>query len=98
VEDVTICLLVFSRTSVRQHPEQLARTEKNREMTIVGSQRMIVYDDLRTREKIRIYDVRVERPPHYERSPSLLLVSLRQLYSASATGRTATWLWLADIY
>ena len=27
---------------------------------------MIVYDDLQTREKIRIYDVRVERPPHYD--------------------------------
>ena len=26
---------------------------KIREMTIVGSQRMIVYDDLQTREKIR---------------------------------------------
>jgi predicted dehydrogenase len=25
-----------------------------------------VYDDLRTREKIRIYDARVERPPHYD--------------------------------
>src|SRR5438045_7705328 len=39
---------------------------KIREMTIVGSQRMIVYDDLQTREKIRIYDVRVVRPPHYD--------------------------------
>lgn len=39
---------------------------KIREMTIVGTRRMIVYDDLRTREKIRIYDVRVERPPHYD--------------------------------
>jgi predicted dehydrogenase len=27
---------------------------------------MIVYDDLQTNEKIRIYDVRVERPPHYD--------------------------------
>jgi predicted dehydrogenase len=27
---------------------------------------MIVYDDLQTLEKIRIYDVRVERPPHYD--------------------------------
>ena len=35
-------------------------------MTIVDSQRMIVYDDLQTREKIRIYDVRVVRPPHYD--------------------------------
>src|SRR4030095_10087340 len=39
---------------------------KIREMTIVGSQRMIVYDDLQTHEKIRIYDVRVVRPPHYD--------------------------------
>ena len=35
-------------------------------MTIVGTRRMIVYDDLETNEKIRIYDVRVERPPHYD--------------------------------
>ncbi len=27
---------------------------------------MIVYDDLQTHEKIRVYDVRVERPPHYD--------------------------------
>jgi predicted dehydrogenase len=35
-------------------------------MTIVGTRRMIVYDDLETNEKIRIYDVRVERPAHYD--------------------------------
>jgi predicted dehydrogenase len=35
-------------------------------MTIVGTRRMIVYDDLQTHEKIRIYDVRVECPPHYD--------------------------------
>jgi predicted dehydrogenase len=39
---------------------------KIREMTIVGSRRMIVYDDLQTHEKIKVYDVRVERPPHYD--------------------------------
>jgi len=39
---------------------------KVREMTIVGTRRMIVYDDLQTHEKLRIYDVRVERPPHYD--------------------------------
>jgi predicted dehydrogenase len=38
---------------------------KVREMTIVGSKRMIVYDDIAPLEKIKIYDVRVERPPHY---------------------------------
>ena len=39
-------------------------------MTIVGTRRMIVYDDLQNQEKLRIYDVRVERPPHYNSSPS----------------------------
>jgi hypothetical protein len=39
---------------------------KIREMTIVGSKRMIVYDDVSQLEKIRIFDARVERPPHYD--------------------------------
>ena len=39
---------------------------KVREMTIVGSKRMIVYDDVAPLEKIRIYDSRVDRLPHYD--------------------------------
>lgn len=39
---------------------------KVRDMTIVGTQKMIVYDDLEPLQKIRIYDHRVERPPHYD--------------------------------
>jgi predicted dehydrogenase len=35
-------------------------------MTIVGTKRMIVYDDIAPQEKIKIFDVRVERPPHYD--------------------------------
>jgi len=35
-------------------------------MTIVGSKRMIVYEDVTPIEKIKIYDARVERPPHYD--------------------------------
>jgi hypothetical protein len=34
-------------------------------MTIVGTRRMIVYDDVEPLEKIKIYDARVDRPPHY---------------------------------
>ena len=60
-------------------------------MTIVGTRRMIVYDDLRTREKIRIYDARVERPPHYDTFAEFqVLVSLRgQLHPAHPAGGTA---------
>ena len=35
-------------------------------MTVVGSQRMIVYDDTEPLEKLKIYDARVEVPPHYD--------------------------------
>jgi predicted dehydrogenase len=35
-------------------------------MTIVGSKQMIVYDDVSQLEKIRVYDARVDRPPHYD--------------------------------
>jgi predicted dehydrogenase len=39
---------------------------KVRDMTIVGTKKMIVYDDIEPLQKIRIYDQRVETPPHYE--------------------------------
>ena len=35
-------------------------------MTIVGSRKMIIYNDIEPLEKIRIYDTRIERPAHYE--------------------------------
>ncbi len=37
---------------------------KVREMAIVGTRRMIVYDDIEPLQKVKIYDTRVERPPH----------------------------------
>jgi predicted dehydrogenase len=35
-------------------------------MTIVGSKKMILYDDVSQLEKIRVFDTRVEKPPHYD--------------------------------
>ena len=67
VEDVTTMCLKFSQPAHRHHPEQLAGSPKKvREMTIVGSTRMIVYDDVAPQEKLRIFDSRVECPPHYD--------------------------------
>src|SRR2546421_4613067 len=66
VEDVTSMSLCFPKNRSAIIQSSWLDPRKIREMTIVGSKRMIVYDDLRTREKIRIYDVRVERPPHYD--------------------------------
>jgi predicted dehydrogenase len=66
VEDVTNMSLSFPHKRFATIQSSWLEPRKIREMTIVGTRRMIVYDDLRTREKIRIYDVRVERPPHYD--------------------------------
>jgi predicted dehydrogenase len=35
-------------------------------MTVVGSKKMLVYDDVQMTEKIRIYDKSVEKPLHYD--------------------------------
>src|ERR1051325_3693620 len=47
-------------------PTRWLDPRKIREMTIVGSRRMIVYDDVAQLEKLRVFDARVERPPHYD--------------------------------
>ena len=66
IEDVTTMCLTFkhSRSAIIQ--SSWLDPRKVREMTIVGSRRMIVYDDVAQLEKIKVYDMRVERPPHYD--------------------------------
>jgi predicted dehydrogenase len=66
IEDVTsMCLRFGHDRSAIIHSSWLD-PRKVREMTIVGSKRMVVYDDVAQQEKIRIFDARVERPPHYD--------------------------------
>lgn len=66
IEDVTAMMLHFrNERSAIIHSSWLD-PRKVREMTIVGSKRMIVYDDVAQQEKIKIFDARVERPPHYD--------------------------------
>jgi predicted dehydrogenase len=66
IEDVTTMCLTFSRQRSATVQSSWLDPRKVREMTIVGSKRMIVYDDLAPLEKIRVFDTRVERPPHYD--------------------------------
>jgi len=66
IEDVTTMCLSFSKERSATIQSSWLDPRKVREMTIVGSKRMIVYDDLAPLEKIRVFDMRVERPPHYD--------------------------------
>jgi predicted dehydrogenase len=66
IEDMTCMSLQFSKERSAIIHSSWHDPRKVREMTIVGSKRMIVYDDIAPIEKIKVYDVRVERPPHYD--------------------------------
>jgi predicted dehydrogenase len=66
IEDVTTMCLNFRNNRSAIIQSSWLDPRKTREMTFVGSKRMIVYDDVAQIEKIKIYDARVERPPHYD--------------------------------
>jgi predicted dehydrogenase len=66
IEDVTNMSLTFRNNRFATIQSSWIEPRKVREMTIVGTRRMIVYDDLQPLEKIRVYDTRVERPPFYD--------------------------------
>jgi predicted dehydrogenase len=66
VEDVTMMQLTFRKNRCAFIQNSWLDPKKVRQMTVVGSQRMIVYDDTEPLEKLKIYDARVEVPPHYD--------------------------------
>ncbi|HEX9849126.1 Gfo/Idh/MocA family oxidoreductase [Candidatus Deferrimicrobium sp.] len=66
IEDVTNMSLDFENGGFATIHSSWLDPNKVREMVIVGSKRMIVYDDNQPLEKIKIYDKRVEAPPHYD--------------------------------
>jgi predicted dehydrogenase len=66
IEDVTNISLSFHGKRFATIQSSWLEPRKVRQMTFVGTRKMIVYDDLQPLEKIRIYDVRVDCPPHYD--------------------------------
>ena len=65
IEDVTNISLDFSNGGFATIQSSWLDPNKVREMIIVGSKKMVVYDDNQPLEKIKVYDKRVEIPPHY---------------------------------
>jgi predicted dehydrogenase len=67
IEDVTNMSMNFDQGVFANLQNSWLDPRKVREMTIVGSRKMIVYDDVQQLEKVRIYDMRVDAvPPHYD--------------------------------
>ena len=66
VEDVCNMTINFANGGFCTVQSSWLDPNKIREMTFVGEKRMLVYNDLEPIEKIKIYDKRVEKPPHYD--------------------------------
>ncbi len=66
VDDIVSLSLEFPDNVVANVILSWLDPRKVREMTIIGSDKMLVYDDTNTIEKIRIYDKGVDAPPEYQ--------------------------------
>jgi len=66
IEDVTNMTLHLSNGGFSTIQSSWLDPNKVREMTFVGNKKMLVYNELEPIEKIKIFDKRVEIPPHYD--------------------------------
>ena len=64
IEDVAYMTLVFPNNVLAHVHLSWLDPCKVRRITIVGSRKMVVYDDVESLEKVKIYDKGVERPPY----------------------------------
>src|SRR4030088_3361633 len=63
MEDVALDVLFPGNISATIHVSWLD-PNKVRRLTVVGSRKMVIYDDVEALEKIRIFDKGVDAPPH----------------------------------
>jgi predicted dehydrogenase len=66
MEDVATTTLNYKNGVIAFIHSSWLDPNKIRRTTIVGSRRMLVYDDIEPQEKIKIYDKGVEVPPYYD--------------------------------
>ena len=66
IEDVATTTLNFKNGVIAFIHNSWLDPNKIRRTTIVGSRRMLVYDDIEPQEKIKIFDKGVEIPPYYD--------------------------------
>lgn len=65
VEDVVFLTMEFASGVLAHVQLSWLDPHKERRLTVVGARKMVVFDDMEAREKLRIYDKGVDRPPDY---------------------------------
>ena len=66
IEDVATTTLNFKNGVIAFIHNSWLDPNKIRKTTIVGTKKMLVYDDIESQEKIKIYDKGVDVPPYYD--------------------------------
>lgn len=66
VEDVVFLTMEFASGVIVHVQMSWLDPHKERRLTVVGSDKMVVFDDMQAREKLKVYDKGVDRPPHYQ--------------------------------
>lgn len=65
VEDVVFLTMKFATGTLAHVQLSWLDPNKERRLTVVGSQKMAVFNDMEAREKLRLYDKGIDRPPDY---------------------------------
>jgi predicted dehydrogenase len=65
VEDVVFLHMEFASGTLAHVQLSWLDPHKARKLTVVGDKKMVTFDDMEPREKLRIYDKGVTRPPEY---------------------------------
>ncbi len=65
IEDVVFMNMEFASGVMAHVQMSWLDPHKERRLTVVGSNKMAVFDDMEIREKLKIYDRGVDRPPDY---------------------------------
>lgn len=65
IEDVVFLTMEFATGQLAHAQMSWLDPHKERRLTVVGSKKMVVFDDMQAREKLKVYDRGVDRPPEY---------------------------------
>jgi predicted dehydrogenase len=66
IEDVATITMNYANGVIAFIHSSWLDPNKVRKTTIVGSKKMLLYNDIETQEKIKIYDKGVDAPPYYD--------------------------------
>lgn len=80
VEDVVFLTMRFASGVLAHVHLSWLDPYKERRLTVVGTKKMAVFDDMEPREKLRIFDKGVERPPEYRSYGESLTIREGDIY------------------